>query len=137
MSKQHDLTWWKKEAKKTFQLYVRLRDADSFGYCTCVTCGRRNHYKKMNGGHFIPAEWLSTCFIEHNCHAQCVYCNKGLQGNTDAYFIFMEKKYGRGTVDQLIQQKHLNVKHSYQDYQEIIDIYSDKINGLCIQKGLS
>jgi hypothetical protein len=48
----------------------------------------------------------------------------------------MEKKYGRGTVDQLIQQKHLNVKHSYSDYEEIIDIYTDKINGLLIQKGL-
>lgn len=134
--KKHSLPWWKRKAKATFQKFIRLRDSDENGFCKCCTCGRTTHYKKMNGGHFIPTEWLSTCFIEHNCHAQCVYCNKGLQGNTDSYWVFMEKKYGREAVDQLIAQKHLNVKHSYSDYQEIIEIYTDKINGLEIQKGL-
>lgn len=134
--KKHTLSWWKKKAKATFQKWVRLRDSDEYGFCKCCTCGRTYHWKKINGGHFIPAEWLATCFIEHNCHSQCIYCNKGLQGNTDVYFVFMEKKYGRPAVDQLIAQKHLNVKHSYIDYQEIIDIYTDKSNGLEIQKGL-
>ena len=134
--KKHTLSWWKKKAKATFQLYIRLRDSDKHGFCKCITCGKVSHYKKMNGGHFIPAERLATCFIEHNCHGQCVYCNKGLQGNTDAYWVFMEKKYGRETIDSLMQQKELNVKHKFYDYQEIIEIYTDKINGLEIQKGL-
>jgi len=134
--KKHTLSWWEKKAKQTVQKYVRLRDSDENGYCKCCTCGRVYHWKKMNGGHFIPAEWLATCFIEHNIHAQCIYCNKGLQGNTDAYWVFMEKKYGREEIDLLMESKHLNVKHKYFDYQQIIEEYTDKINGLEIQKGL-
>ena len=134
--KKHTLTWWKKKAKKTFQKWVRLRDADKHGFCKCCTCGTIKHWKKCDGGHFIPAEWLATCFIEHNCHSQCKSCNGFLEGNKDEYFIFMEKKYGRGTVDQLIQQKHLNIKYTYSDYSDIIDLYTDKIIGLCKQKGI-
>ena len=127
---------WKKEAKKVFQRWVRLRDMDNNGFCKCCSCDRVYHWKELNAGHFIPAEWLATCFDERNCHAQCVYCNKGLQGNTDSYFLFMEKNYGRGFVEELVSRKHNKVKLKAFDYQEIIETYSDKCVGLEIQKGV-
>lgn len=87
----------------------------------------------MNGGHYIPAAWLATCFIELNCHAQCVYCNKGLGGNIDEYRKFMIKKYGKDIVDSLSQQKHLNVKYTIWDFKAII-IHYDQLNEKIIER---
>lgn len=124
----HNWSYWKKRAKKQFQLYVRLRDADKAGCCRCITCGRIYHYKRMNGGHFIPAEWTSTCFMEINCHSQCVYCNLGLEGNREKYREFMIKKYGLENVEGLEKQKHIQTKYTIYDFQIIEKIYKDKCN---------
>ena len=35
------------------QKLVRLKAADKHGFCRCVTCGKRQHWKELQGGHFI------------------------------------------------------------------------------------
>ena len=42
------------KAAKLLQRLVRLKASDDNGYCQCVTCGKIDHYKAMQGGHFIP-----------------------------------------------------------------------------------
>ena len=40
------------KAAKLLQRLVRLKASDDNGYCQCVTCGKVDHYKNMQGGHF-------------------------------------------------------------------------------------
>lgn len=56
------------------QKHVRLKEADSMGFCTCWTCGTRKHWKEMQGGHFIERSKAHKV-LEENIHPQCPYCN--------------------------------------------------------------
>jgi len=63
------------KAAKLLQRYVRLKASDDNGYCTCVTCGKVDHYKAMQGGHFIPRGRTILKLYEGNIWPQCPHCN--------------------------------------------------------------
>lgn len=63
------------KAAKLLQRYVRLKASDDNGYCQCVTCGKIDHYKAMQGGHFIPRGRTIFKLLEENIHPQCPHCN--------------------------------------------------------------
>lgn len=63
------------KAAKLLQRYVRLKASDDNGYCQCVTCGKVDHYKAMQGGHFIPRTRTILKLYECNIQPQCPYCN--------------------------------------------------------------
>lgn len=126
----------KQLAKKEFQKYVRMRDADEHGYCTCCTCGKRLHWKEIDGGHFVPAERLATCFIDENCNPQCTYCNKWQYGRLDEYFVYMEKRYGRAVIDSLLKQKWDQVKLKEANYIELIKSFRAKQKQMMKEKSL-
>ena len=64
------------KAAKLLQRYVRLKASDDNGYCQCVTCGKVDHYKAMQGGHFIPRGRTILKLYESNIQPQCGYCNQ-------------------------------------------------------------
>tara|TARA_R110002153_G_scaffold114365_3_gene257044 strand:+ start:7024 stop:7434 length:411 start_codon:yes stop_codon:yes gene_type:complete len=57
------------------QKHVRLKAADSMGFCECVTCNKKKHWKEMQGGHFIERSKAHRT-LEENIHSQCSYCNQ-------------------------------------------------------------
>ena len=65
----------KKDLDKWFSLYIRLRYADGNGYTECYTCGKIDHYKKMQCGHFLSRRYHTTRWNTTNCQVQCVGCN--------------------------------------------------------------
>lgn len=100
-------SWWRKKTVLDFNKYIRLLKSDKNGYCVCVTCGKRLHYKKAHAGHFQHG----LHFIEDNQHPQCVRCNMFLSGNLSKYTLYMIDKYGRKRVDELIREG--NKVHKY------------------------
>ena len=64
-----------KKLDKVFSEYIRKRTADANGFVECFTCGKRNHWKKMQCGHFQSRKHYSTRWNEDNCQVQCVGCN--------------------------------------------------------------
>lgn len=90
-----------KKAWDAFSLYIRLRDANKDGICTCFTCGLLRHFRQMDCGHGIPRQHNATKFDEKNNHAQCKGCNKFGQGEREKYGIAVDKKYGAGTWEKL------------------------------------
>ena len=64
-----------KKLDKVFSEYIRRRNADNKGYVECFTCGKRDHWKKMQCGHFQSRKHYSTRWNEDNCQVQCVGCN--------------------------------------------------------------
>jgi hypothetical protein len=74
---------------KDLQKAIRMEAADDRGICRCVTCGKKGHYKRMQGGHFVPGRRQSILFVEENIHVQCISCNNYLSGNVMEYERFM------------------------------------------------
>lgn len=90
---------------KRLQLLVRLKASDKNGICECVSCGVKQHYKKMQGGHFIPRSKKATTLLEENIHPQCRGCNgfKMKYGTAaHAYTLYMQDMYGRDYVEYLL-----------------------------------
>ena len=85
------------KAAKLLQRYVRLKASDDNGYCQCVTCGKVDHYKAMQGGHFYSRRHTVFKLFEENIHPQCPACNVYGMKTTrtqEAYRIYMEDMYG-------------------------------------------
>jgi hypothetical protein len=86
-----------KEVEKAavlLQRLVRLKASDDNGYCQCVTCGKVDHYKNMQGGHFIPRHRTIFKLFEENIHPQCPHCN--CWGMKQAHYVL---KYREWMVD--------------------------------------
>ena len=78
-------------AAKLLQRYVRLKASDDNGYCQCVTCGKIDHYKNMQGGHFMPRGRTVFKLFEENIHVQCPACN--LWGMKQAHYVLRYRQW--------------------------------------------
>ena len=90
-----------KAADILFSQFIRLKYVTDNGYCTCVTCGRVCHWKKIHAGHYIVRVWMRTRYDNCNVHPQCCYCNTWLNGNTEMYHDFILDNYGQEVMDEL------------------------------------
>ena len=117
----------KDKLDKVFSLYIRLRDSDENGFCTCYTCGKVAHYKEMQNGHFWSRTHLSTRFNEDNCKVQCVGCNIFKKGNYIVYTKRLLKELGEEKFDELERLKNSTVKISKAEYEQMIEHYNQKI----------
>ncbi len=104
----------KAAAWKAFSAYIRQRDQ------RCVTC---NTGRADQAGHFIDGRHNAVLFSEEGVHGQCYHCNVGLKGNKLEYFLFMEKTYGRETIDRLMQESKQMIQYKPYHFIEIADKY--------------
>ena len=105
-----------------FSKYIRLRDADQNGYCRCVTCGERYHWKKIQAGHFISRKHYATRWDENNVHAQCVACNVFRAGEQYKYSLYL----GNDTSLDLLNKSKQSVKFMDYELEEMCKIYNEK-----------
>lgn len=89
------------EVAKDLQKLRRLECADAFGMCECISCGKRLHYKSMQGGHFISRNRKSTILNESNIWPQCVSCNQHKHGNLGEYRNRLCQIIGTDGVEEL------------------------------------
>lgn len=59
---------------KVFSEYIRRKDAKN-DIATCVTCGKKDHWKKLQNGHFMSRKHYATRWDEDNVGVQCSACN--------------------------------------------------------------
>ena len=128
----------KKELDKWFSLYIRLREANEYGMCQCITCGKVGHYKKdgMQNGHFQSRKHLSTRFDEENCQVQCVKCNVYAWGEQYKFSLALDSKYGEGKAQELQFLARTTLKISRVEYEEKISYYKSLVNKLKKEKGI-
>ncbi len=104
------------------QKLVRLKAADSNGFCTCVTSGVRKHWKEMQGGHFIERGKLGTKLMEENIHPQTPYENQyGMQRATTVlkYRQYMVDMYGEDFVEEMLEISRQVKKYTRAEALEI------------------
>lgn len=107
----------KRELDRVFSLYVRWKAADKNGLVKCFTCGKKEHVKKMQAGHFIPRHYLAVRWdATNNVKPQCYRCNVLLKGNYPDFAFAL----GQDAIARLLNDKHLRVKFSAQELQGMI-----------------
>ncbi len=117
----------KQEAATLLQKLVRMKYADDFGMCQCVTCGKIELYKNMDGGHFVSRRHNATLLVEENIHPQCKGCNNHKNGNIDSYSVFMIDTYGLDAMKELVASKHQVRKFTDTELLELIAEYKRRI----------
>lgn len=124
----------KDKAWKACSRYVRLRDADEDGNCTCVTCGKVMPWQKAQAGHFVPGRFNAILFDTRGIHAQCYGCNVRKCGNLIFYWPWMEEHMGRDVIDDLCSKIGTSKDHNLEDYLTIERIFKRKIDKLAEEK---
>jgi hypothetical protein len=123
----------KKPARKTiitkldniFSQYIRLRYSKN-EISECVTCGKQDHWKKMQNGHFISRKHYATRWDEDNCQVQCSGCNVFRYGEQ---YLF-SKYLGTELSEELLIKSRKIQKFTDYELLEMIEIYKDKVNNL-------
>lgn len=119
-----------KKLDRVFSEYIRRRNADCNGRVKCCTCPTIKHWKQMDCGHYYRRAHLSVRVNEINAHAQCVHCNRFLDGNITNYILFMKSKYSAEQLDDLLMKTNLTEKFMQFEIDELTKYYQDKINEL-------
>ncbi len=77
------------------------------------------HYKQCDAGHFIARNHESTRYDEKNAHAQCATCNRFQSGHQFKHAKFVDKTYGVGTSDLVLQKSKMLCKRKKFDYEHL------------------
>ena len=108
---------------KVFSEYIRLRYAKN-DIATCVTCGKKDHWKKLQAGHFMSRKHYATRWDEDNVEVQCSACNVFRYGEQ---YLFA-KYLGTEKADMLLAKSRQTIKFPDWEIQEMIDLYKTKIS---------
>src|SRR5210317_2659343 len=121
----------KKPSRKTlikkldtiFSIYIRRRYTKD-NIAECVTCGKKDHWKKLQAGHFMSRKHYATRWDEENVEVQCQACNVFRYGEQ---YLFA-KHLGEKKADELLAKSRQTVKFTDHDIQDMIDLYKTKIS---------
>jgi hypothetical protein len=116
-----------KKLDNAFSQYIRLRYADAHGTTECYTCGKKDHWKKLQCGHFMSRKHYATRWDDTNCQVQCSACNVFRYGEQYIFGTNLDNDYGSGTADSLHLASRQIVKFSNDDLLEKLDYYKQKI----------
>ena len=105
------------------------------GECRCVTCGAAHPWQKqkqfgtagVDTGHFVSSRCNSIVFEENNAHPQCVYCNRFLGGNQEAYSTWMLHTYGQEAIDRLQQLRNQSRQFTREELVEMRIGFRDRM----------
>jgi hypothetical protein len=118
-----------------FSKYIRLRDSDSEGYCSCFTCGRVAFWKQMDCGHGLGRQHLAIKYNQKNNHAQCGKCNLD-GGRQDIYKEKVNKLYGENTWATLEAMTRSRFKSSDFPIDQLASHFKSEVLKLLFEKGL-
>jgi hypothetical protein len=113
---------WQRDAQRAFNEYIRVRDRGK----PCISCGASQGVT-VRGGDFDAGHYRSRgssphlAFHIHNCHSQCVKCNRHLSGNIVEYRKQLVIRIGIEKLEKL-EQDNRPRNYTIKDFQRIISI---------------
>lgn len=87
-----------KKLDTVFSQYIRLKDSKD-GIGECVTCGKQDHWKNLQAGHFMSRKHYSTRWDEDNVKIQCSSCNVFRYGEQYKFSLYLGKKKAQEMLD--------------------------------------
>ena len=121
----------KKPSRKTlvknldtiFSTYIRRKDAID-DIATCVTCGKKDHYKNLQCGHFMSRSNYSTRWEENNVGVQCYGCNISRSGEQFKFSLYLGNKLS----EEMYLKSKQTVKFADVDLIDLIKYYTEKVS---------
>ena len=108
-----------------FSQYIRRKDAIE-DIAECITCNKKDHYKKLQCGHFMSRRHYSTRWHENNVGVQCYGCNISRHGEQYKFSQYL----GENLAEEMYIMSHKTVKFADVDLIDMINYYSEKLNTL-------
>jgi len=115
-----------KKADTIFSEYIRRRYAKN-DISECFTCGKKDHWKNLQCGHFQSRKHYATRWNEDNCQVQCSGCNVFRYGEQYTFGRNLDLYIREGLAEELNLLSNKTVKYSNEDLLELIDIYKKKL----------
>ena len=112
-----------------FSQYIRRKDAID-EIATCVTCNKKDHWSKLQNGHWASRRHYSTRWDEQNCNVQCAGCNVFRAGEIYLYTKYLCSQYGENFPEELYIKSQKIVKFTDVDLIEMIKYYNSKLESL-------
>jgi len=119
-----------KKLDAVFSEYIRRRYADENGLAQCVTCNKKDHWKKLQAGHFISRKNYSTRWDETNVQVQCVGCNMFRYGEQYLFSLWLDTNIGYSTAESLLRKSKQIDKISNYELSELITKYENILKEL-------
>jgi hypothetical protein len=121
----------KKPSRKTlvknldtiFSIYIRRKDAIN-DIAECVTCGKKDHYKNLQCGHFMSRSNYSTRWEENNVGVQCYGCNISRSGEQYKFSQYL----GDMLSNEMFVKSKQTVKFADEDLINLINYYTEKVS---------
>ena len=107
-----------KKLDTIFSQYIRLKNSTN-EVGTCFTCGKQDHWKKLQNGHFQSRRHYSTRWDTENCQIQCAGCNVFKQGEQFIFSQNLDQKYGEGTARRLHIKAQTTIKFSNFEIEDL------------------
>ena len=115
-----------KKADAVCSEYIRRRYAKD-NIAECFTCGKKDHWKKLQCGHFQSRKHYATRWNEDNCQVQCAGCNVFRYGEQYTFGRNLDAYIKEGLAEELNILSNKTVKYSNPDLIELIEFYKKKI----------
>ena len=106
---------------------VRIKYIDKQGLEFCYTCGKKDHWKNMDCGHYFKRTHIWTRFDPMNCRPQCKYCNQTLGGNYNVFKRKIERELSRENMEHLEKNYRRTDKMDTPFINDLIDYYSEQL----------
>ena len=111
-----------KKLDTVFSQYIRLKDSKD-GIGTCVTCGKQDHIKNLQAGHFQSRKHYSIRWDERNVKIQCPSCNVFRYGEQFKFSLYLGNKLSK----QLLAESRVIRKFTNVELEEMIQKYSQRL----------
>jgi len=118
-----------KKLDTVFSQYIRLKNSVD-EKATCFTCGKVDHWKKLQNGHFQSRKHYSTRWDEENCQVQCAGCNVFKYGEQYKFSVNLDAKYGEGTAERLSIKAQQIIKLSNFEIEDMIKRYKNFVDSM-------
>ena len=118
-----------KKLDAVFSQYIRLKDSVD-GYATCFTCGKKDHWKKLQNGHFQSRKHYATRWDEQNCQVQCAGCNVFRYGEQFLFAKYLDERFYAGLSDELYFKSKQIVKYSNSEIEDMILKYKNLVDSM-------
>lgn len=122
-----------KELDAVFSRFIRLSAADKDGIVSCYTCGHRNHWKKMQNGHYVSRFYKATRWDESNCRIQCSMCNMWKRGDLITFRINLVNELGESHVRFLEESRNVINRLDATVLSEKITYYTQAVQNFASQ----
>ena len=116
-----------KKLDAVFSQYIRLKDSVD-GMATCFTCGKQDHWKKLQNGHFQSRKHYTTRWDKMNCQVQCAGCNVFKYGEQYIFGVNLDQKYGPGTSNELFIKSRQSIKFADFELEDMIIKYKKLVD---------